>query len=417
MLQEDQARRAQLRAGAEALVAWTHARRNTWSTEPREIAPKPVLSALDGISALPIVEEERPDVRPAVAAGAVPEPAPVPVPVSVEPAKPVVRFKIPSIPTEAIRAMAGPVLRWSLRAAVLAALVAGVAGGGWMARPYVMKLLIVPTTGTVVLESQPSGSEVLVDGASLGKAPLTTELSPGPHIVEFRQRNATRKIEVEVTAGEQTVARVDWSTTPTGRLLVRSDPDGARVLVDGRERGVTPLTLDDLTVGSHAVVVQTDQGSVRRTVAVTAERDALVTESIYPGWVKLFAPFEVQVSEGARALRVDEQSQVLLSPGTHELRLENRSLGYSETRRVEIEPGKTTSVSLVPSPSMLTVTATTPAIVLVDGEPAGETPLTEHPVSLGTRDIVVRSATGQERRFTRRVTMAPVRIDVDFLKR
>ena len=141
-------------------------------------------------------------------------------------------------------------------------------------------------------------------------------------------------------------------------------------------------------------MLQTDQGSVRRTVAVTADQAALVSESIYAGWLKLFAPFELQIAEGTRAFRLDEQNQVLLPPGPHELRFENRALGYSETRRVEIEPGKTTSLSLVPPPSTLTVTSTTPAIVLIDGDQAGETPLTDHPVALGTRDIVVRSAAG-----------------------
>ena len=82
--------------------------------------------------------------------------------------------------------------------------------------------------------------------------------------------------------------------------------------------------------------------------------------------------------------------------------------------RVKIEPGKTTSLSLVPPPSTLTVTSTTPAVVLIDGNQVGETPLTDHPVALGTRDIVVRSAAGQERKYTRRVTVTPIRIEVDF---
>jgi hypothetical protein len=315
---------------------------------------------------------------------------------------------------DALRSGAAPLLRALRRVAAAAAVLAIVAGAGWLARPYVTRLLTVATTGTVVLESLPAGSEVLVDGASLGTAPLTIELPPGLHKVEFRQRNATRTLEIDVKAGRQTVGRLDWSVAPKGRLIVRSDPEGARVLVDGAERGLTPLTLDDLTLGSHAVVLQTDQGSVRRTVEVRSDREALVSESIYAGSLKLFAPFELQITEGTRAIRVDEQNQVLLAAGPHELRFENRALGYSEIRRVEIAPGKMTSLSLVPSPSTLTVTSTMPATVVIDGEQAGETPLTDYPVALGTRDIVVTSAAGGERRYTTRVTVTPVRIDVDF---
>jgi hypothetical protein len=42
--------------------------------------------------------------------------------------------------------------------------------------------------------------------------------------------------------------------------------------------------------------------------------------------------------------------------------------------------------------------------------------LTSQPIALGTRDIVVTSAEGGERRFTKKVTVAPLQIDVDFSK-
>jgi hypothetical protein len=202
----------------------------------------------------------------------------------------------------------------------------------------------------------------------------------------------------------------------TGQLIAQSLPAGATVLVDGKERGVTPLTLDDMSFGSHTVVIQSDKGSVRRTVKIAADRDAVVSESIFAGWLSVFAPFEVQISEGGRAIRLDDSGKVLLSPGPHDLRFENGDLGYRETRHVEVQPGQTTSLSLVTSPSTITVTASAPAVVVIDGQPVGETPLTNHPIALGTRDVVVRGADGTERRYTQKVTVAPVRIDVDFSK-
>ena len=414
MLQEDEARRAQLRAGAEALVAWAHAQRDTWSVLPSGDAPESIVGSLNGITAFetasaavesPARYEATPPVVKTVDDvddfGADP----------VEAARPGMDLRIPA---DAVRSLAAPILRWAPRVFAAAAVLAILAGAGWMARPYVTRLLTVAKTGTVVLESVPPGSDVFVDGVALGPSPLTTELSTGSHVVEFRTGDATRKLEIDVAGGQETAARVDWTVVPTGRLTVKSEPEGARVLVDGRERGVTPLTLDDLTLGSHAVVLQSDQGSVRRTVAITADDAALVSESIYAGWLKLFAPFELQITEGTRAFVMDEQNQVLLPPGAHQLRFENRALGYSETRAVQVEPGKTTSLSLVPSPSTLTVTSTMPATVLIDGARVGDTPLTDHPLALGTRDILVRSASGAERKYTKRVTVAPLLIEVDF---
>jgi hypothetical protein len=58
-----------------------------------------------------------------------------------------------------------------------------------------------------------------------------------------------------------------------GRLLVGSMPAGAQVFVDGREKGRTPATVLDLTLGAHRVRV-TRAGYVAedRRVVVTAER-------------------------------------------------------------------------------------------------------------------------------------------------
>ena len=40
-----------------------------------------------------------------------------------------------------------------------------------------------------------------------------------------------------------------------GQVSVTTDPPGARVAVDGRPRGVSPLTVADLTADQHKVTV------------------------------------------------------------------------------------------------------------------------------------------------------------------
>lgn len=47
-------------------------------------------------------------------------------------------------------------------------------------------------------------------------------------------------------------------STSDGTLRVESSPDGARVRVDGREVGVTPVSLDSLPAGVHFVAVEGD---------------------------------------------------------------------------------------------------------------------------------------------------------------
>ena len=58
----------------------------------------------------------------------------------------------------------------------------------------------------------------------------------------------------------------------TGRILVRSTPSGARVVVDGKDRGQTPATIRELTRGEHRVRIVRDGYT-------TAERRVLLSPS------------------------------------------------------------------------------------------------------------------------------------------
>jgi hypothetical protein len=49
---------------------------------------------------------------------------------------------------------------------------------------------------------------------------------------------------------------------------VRSEPTGARVTVDGRARGLTPLVLRDLAPGDHDVMVEWGRQKIRQTVRI-----------------------------------------------------------------------------------------------------------------------------------------------------
>lgn len=205
--------------------------------------------------------------------------------------------------------------------------------------------------------------------------------------------------------------------TPTGALHVRSTPPGAQVVVDGRARGVTPLDLADLKPGRHEVALQSGAGTISRTVTVSANATATIDEAIFSGFVTVYAPFDVTVSEGGRVLRADDRQQMMLPPGPHDLRIANRALGYEMVRRVDVTPGETTTIQLTPDPSPLTVTASEPAEVWLDGTRIGETPLYAVPVPLGVHEIVVRRAAGGERRLTTTIGSKPVTLTVDFAGR
>ncbi|MGE5246228.1 MAG: PEGA domain-containing protein [Betaproteobacteria bacterium] len=440
-------------AAARAAVAWAHARQASWDELE---ADAPVGDDLDSpadvaepVEAPPVAREAADVARPAAPPPVLAPPpvvesprelAPPPVlqPFALAPSsasEPESRFvpspmfgstlfaetaagepDKPSGPSALARLAAGartaaPALGKGLMAA---GVLAGLAFGGMKGREYWQRREAALRNGVAVIESLPAGSQVAVDGQPAGLTPLTTTLTAGTHTVEFRFRGAVRSVQVTVPGGGRVSELFDWTRKPTGGLSVTTTPAGARVLVDGEPRGVAPITIPDLVVGTHTVLLESSEGAVRRTVTITEGKTADVTESIVAGWMKVFSPFEVTIAEGNRALRLDDSGQVMLPAGQHDIRFENRQLGYREVRHVAIQPGQPTTLSLVPPQSKLTVQASVPSEVWIDGTAVGQTPLVDQPVDLGTREVVVKDTAGDQRTFTITVTTKPTTLNVDF---
>jgi serine/threonine protein kinase len=118
---------------------------------------------------------------------------------------------------------------------------------------------IAPTLQTVapVSEEKASGSEP--------SAATTKMVAP----VSNEQASSSKLIAATV-ARQPAVRAAD-----SGRLFVRSTPDGAGVVVDGKSRGVTPLDLGELAFGTYTIKVSHPGHDTRqRRVTLSKRRPA-----------------------------------------------------------------------------------------------------------------------------------------------
>ncbi len=113
--------------------------------------------------------------------------------------------------------------------------------------------------GKLVVKAQPAGSAVLLDGKELGKTPLTLEVAVGAYKLEVRSVDGMSSLTADV------VIHADQETDIKGKLefvgcklTVASQPEGARVLVNGKELGVTPLKDASIPAGEHEIRVEKD---------------------------------------------------------------------------------------------------------------------------------------------------------------
>ncbi len=147
--------------------------------------------------------------------------------------------------------------------------------------------------GRVLVRSSPAGAQVTIDGRARGVTPLAVrDLAYGTYTVKVARagyRPETRRVTV---SGRRPAASLTIDlrreATPAattgefvGSIYIDSRPRGARVLVDSRPVGTTPLLLSELRAGSH--VVRIEQEGYRpwsSSVRVVAGERGRVTASL-----------------------------------------------------------------------------------------------------------------------------------------
>jgi hypothetical protein len=176
----------------------------------------------------------------------------------------------------------------------------------------------VATTGRVEVRSTPSNAGVTVNGEWRGRTPLTIDdLGFGSHVVRVVQPGfMTAREEVRLSASSPSrelsfrLQRAAPAETPaparrpaparqperspaarppaeptkyTGSIYVDSRPRGARVLVNGKFMGTTPLRIPDVAIGSQIVRLELANYRFWTTTArVAAGQEARVTGSLEP---------------------------------------------------------------------------------------------------------------------------------------
>ncbi|MGE3843075.1 MAG: PEGA domain-containing protein [Vicinamibacterales bacterium] len=167
-----------------------------------------------------------------------------------------------------------------------------------------------PVTGRLLVRSSPAGATVTIDGVAHGQTPVVLrDLGLGSHTVAIARPGyvtvnraivltadtPSANVVVDLLAGPATVVPAasppspgtrpsqppvsSSVAAPTASLQVVSVPPGARVFLNGRAVGTTPLRVSNLPSSSHAVRVEADgyrewSGTVRLDAGLVAHVSA-----------------------------------------------------------------------------------------------------------------------------------------------
>ena len=349
-----------------------------------------------------------------------------PKPVEIAPGAPFTVIPAPAAQASprSKRKFSAPKFKISRKAVIAAVALVVLAGGGVYASRYMSAGVSTPPTGTLVVQSNPAGVQVFVDGKEYGQTPARFAVPVGPHILELRGRGVPRVMNVNVTAGAEVSQYLEFANTPeTGSLRVETQPAGAKVMVDGTDRGVAPVTINDLLPGDHEVILQTPIASARHVVSVQAGGTASIVTPVasattaagpVSGWLTVKAPFSLEIREEGRIVGTTDADRLMLAAGPHTIELVNETLGYRVSRTVQVMPGKVASLAVDLPKGVVHLNATPWAEVWVDGQRVGETPIGNLSIPIGPHEVVFRHPQFGEKRHAISVTMSgPTRVSVD----
>jgi serine/threonine-protein kinase len=281
-----------------------------------------------------------------------------------EPSKPATRSIRPSAPaaprTEQITQPARRTRRIVLAGVALLAL-GGVAtaavlvpdGEGDTARTAAP---LAAEKGTLIVRTDPAGAEVAIDGDRVGQSPWTgSDLEPGDHVLWVR-KDGHREVEKTIAIRAGGSRTEDVVLVPlTGRLRIETDPAGARVVVDDRDVGRSPIETPELAPGPHRIRVEVGSrppverrgevvADVTRTIEIAIP--AVTTPPVAMGrldvnttsaWGEVFV-------DGARVADHTPAIGIALRAGRHVVEVKNPTRGVRQ-RTVIVRGGETEQVT------------------------------------------------------------------------
>ena len=264
-----------------------------------------------------------------------------------------------------------------------------------------------PQTGSLLVASDISGAEVIIDGTSRGTTPTVVDgLPAGAHRVEVRppaSEAGMRPYEETVTiaVGERSVMNATMRPAPPtgGSLRILANAPGAIIRLDGEVLGEAPATAENVTPGDH-IIEATAEGfqPLQQPVSVEAGRQRVLALELQ-GVERAPGRVIVNVDVDGATVTVDNEDRGAppvivegLPAGTHSVivRAEGRA-AFRTTCTTGPGENCTVNANLSAAPVNVRIIANAPnAVFYVDGEEVGPVPF-EGPVPAGSHRLEVRA--------------------------
>jgi len=112
------------------------------------------------------------------------------------------------------------------------------------------------TTGNIEITTNPASAEIFINNQSMGLTPDTIkDLEAGTYSLTLKKAEYKDVIKtIKIEAGKTITENINLDKMILAGLLeIRSEPEGARVIINNEDKGNTPVIMENLKIGTYKV--------------------------------------------------------------------------------------------------------------------------------------------------------------------
>ncbi|USG61904.1 SUMF1/EgtB/PvdO family nonheme iron enzyme [Sneathiella marina] len=241
---------------------------------------------------------------------------------------------------------------------------------------------LVPLPGQIILKTDKENPEVewFVDGktVSLSKD-LDLTIEAGRYFVEVDPKYYRKEsLEIEVGRGEIVEQIVSMQELAVA-LDIETVPDGADIEIDGQPAGKSPL-MTELSGGRHQISIRkTGFAAIEELMEIT-NRDVTVTRNYRLKVEPAYVTIDITPKGGQLTLNgkpVKRGARIPLTPSrSYDVKYVKPGF-FGQEKSIKVASGTTKALTFALKAEIgnVTISSTPKAVIVVNGQPVGETPV------------------------------------------
>ncbi len=256
---------------------------------------------------------------------------------------------------------------------------------------------LTPKYGSISLSSEPTKAKIFLDGIEVGTTPASLRSVPhGDHLVKVKMDGySVLEKNVNIEPGKEIVLTAKLQVN-TGSVNIKSQPDNAKIYLDGKSVGTTPESIASMNPGIYEIKVEMENYDVwTETVNVEIGKENAITAVLQRSTGSIMVeskPTNAIIFVDGKKIGHTPEIVMSSAKGTHVI--EVRMEGYDTWEKtLYIEPGAEKSITVnlqIKAGSLIINSDPSGGTVFLDEEEKGTTPADLKGIMFGAHRVEIK---------------------------